>query len=131
MALKKLATKAKYVQPGRPESTGSISANGTQEVGHEGEAVQPANPEYTDRSVLTVLQEVGHTWGSGSTHPEYTGPISANGTQEVGYEGEALPNLPIQSIPAQCSATGTQEAGPWSAAKHQPANPGLYWQTGS
>ena len=73
------------VQPAAPEYTGPISANGTQEVGHEGEAaVQPDNPEYT-------------------------GPISANGTQESGHEGEALvqPENPVHT-PVVGSITETE-----------------------
>ena len=97
------------VQPVAPEYTGPISANGTQEVGHEGEAVvQPATPEYT-----------------GSISSDTT---SANGTQEVGHEGEAVvqPVNPAYtgSINSDTtSAKGTQESGHEGEALVQPENP--------
>ena len=80
MVRKNQVTKGEaLVQPVAPEYTGPISANGTQEVGHEGEAVvQPVNPAYT-----------------GSINSDTT---SAKGTQESGHEGEALvqPENPVQ-----------------------------------
>ena len=91
---KKLATKAMaVVQPANPEYTGPISANGTQEVGHEGEAaVQPANPEYTGPISANGTQEVGHEGEAAvqPANPDYTGKLEAKGTQESGHEGEAL-----------------------------------------
>ena len=100
------------VQPTAPEYTGPISANGTQEVGHEGEAVvQPAAPEYTGPISANGTQEVGHEGEAAvqPDNPEYTGPISANGTQESGHEGEALvqPENPVHT-PVVGSITETE-----------------------
>ena len=69
-----------------------VTAKGTQEVGHEGEAVvQPENPSYTGVVDAKGTQEVGHE-GEAAVQPEtpsYTGVVDAKGTQEVGHEGEA------------------------------------------
>ena len=102
MVPKKLVTKAKLlVQPATPEYTGSISsdttsANGTQEVGHEGEAVvQPANPEYTGQqrtTVLTVPKKLGHEGEAcGSTCSLQSTPAQSvlMVRKKLGHEGEA------------------------------------------
>ena len=69
-----------------------VTAKGTQEVGHEGEAlVQPETPSYTGVVDAKGTQEVGHE-GEAVVQPEnpsYTGAVDAKGTQEVGHEGEA------------------------------------------
>ena len=54
--------------------------------------VQPANPEYTGPNSANGTQESGHEGEAfvQPVAPEYTGPISANGTQEAGHEGEAV-----------------------------------------
>ncbi len=76
------------VQPANPEYTGPISAKGTQESGHEGKKVQPANPEYTGPISAKGDARIRVTKVSlvQPANPEH----SANGTQEVGHEGEAL-----------------------------------------
>ncbi|MFR8557134.1 MAG: G5 domain-containing protein [Streptococcus thermophilus] len=100
------------VQPVAPEYTGPISANGTQEVGHEGEAwVQPANPEYTGPISANGTQEVGHEGEAAvqPANPDYTGKLEAKGTQESGHEGEALvqPENPVHT-PVVGSITETE-----------------------
>ena len=118
------------------DSEGISCANGTQEVGHEGEAlVQPVAPEYTGPISANGTQEVGHEGEAvvQPATPEYTGSISsdttsANGTQEVGHEGEAVvqPVNPAYtgSINSDTtSAKGTQESGHEGEALVQPENP--------
>ncbi|MFR2307949.1 MAG: YSIRK-type signal peptide-containing protein [Streptococcus salivarius] len=131
------------------DSKGISWKKGTQEPGHEGEAaVQPANPEYTGpisakgtqevrsrrrsqlfnqwlqniraQSVLTAHKKLAMKEAVVQpANPEYTGSISsdttsANGTQEVGHEGEAVvqPVNPAYtgSINRDTSAKGTQES---------------------
>ena len=83
------------VQPEVPAYTGVIEAKGTQEEGHVGEApVQPENPAYTSVIETKGTQEEGHV-GEAPVQPEnpaYTGVVEAKGTQEEGHVGEA----PIQ-----------------------------------
>ena len=100
-----------------PEYTGPISAKGTQESGHEGEAlVQPVAPEYTGPISANGTQEVGHEGEAvvQPVNPAYTGSInsdttSAKGTQESGHEGEALvqPENPVHT-PVVGSITETE-----------------------
>ena len=114
------------VQPENPAYTGVVEAKGTQEEGHVGEApVQPENPAYTGVIEAKGTQEEGHV-GEAPIQPEnpaYTGVIEAKGTQEEGHVGEA----PIQpENPAYTSvieAKGTQEEGHIGEAPIQPENP--------
>ena len=73
-----------------------VTAKGTQEVGHEGEAlVQPETPSYTGAVDAKGTQEVGHE-GEAVVQPEnpsYTGAVDAKGTQEVG-EAAVQPENP-------------------------------------
>ena len=77
----------------QPSPQPVVTAKGTQEVGHEGEAlVQPETPSYTGVVDAKGTQEVGHE-GEAAVQPEnpsYTGVVDAKGTQEVGHEGEAV-----------------------------------------
>ncbi len=78
---KNQVTKVALVQPANPEYNHVISANGTQEVGHEGEALISANPEHTlVLSVPMVPKQVMRAVIQPAA-PEYAGPISANGTR--------------------------------------------------
>ncbi|MCB7060478.1 G5 domain-containing protein [Streptococcus sp. 210928-DFI.4.42] len=80
------------VQPENPAYTGVVEAKGTQEESHVGEApVQPENPEYTSVVEAKGTQEEGHV-GEAPIQPEnpaYTGVVEAKGTQEEGHVGEA------------------------------------------
>ena len=82
------------VQPS-PQPAPVVTAKGTQEEGHVGEApVQPENPAYTGVVETKGNQEEGHV-GEAPVQPEnpaYTGVVEAKGTQEEGHVGEA----PIQ-----------------------------------
>ena len=83
------------IQAEAPAYTGVVEAKGTQEEGHVGEApIQPENPAYTGVIEAKGTQEEGHV-GEAPIQPEnpaYTGVIEAKGTQEEGHVGEA----PIQ-----------------------------------
>ncbi len=82
------------VQPS-PQPAPVVTAKGTQEEGHVGEApVQPETPSYTGVVEAKGTQEEGHV-GEAPVQPEnpaYTGVVEAKGTQEEGHVGEA----PIQ-----------------------------------
>ena len=82
------------VQPS-PQPAPVVTAKGTQEEGHVGEApVQPEVPAYTGVVEAKGTQEEGHV-GEAPVQPEapaYTGVVEAKGTQEEGHVGEA----PIQ-----------------------------------
>ena len=79
------------IQPS-PQPTPVVTAKGTQEEGHVGEApVQPENPAYTGVVEAKGTQEEGHV-GEAPVQPEnpaYTGVVEAKGTQEEGHVGEA------------------------------------------
>ena len=79
------------IQPS-PQPAPVVTAKGTQEEGHVGEApVQPENPAYTGVIEAKGTQEEGHV-GEAPIQPEnpaYTGVIEAKGTQEEGHVGEA------------------------------------------
>ena len=114
------------VQPANPEYTGPISANGTQEVGHEGEAlVQPANPEYTGKLEAKGTQESGHEGEAAvkPANPDYTGKLEAKGTQESGHESEAAVQPANPDYTGKLEAKGTQESGHEGEALVQPENP--------
>ena len=82
------------VQPS-PQPAPVVTAKGTQEEGHVGEApIQPEAPAYTGVVEAKGTQEEGHV-GEAPVQPEnpaYTGVVEAKGTQEEGHVGEA----PIQ-----------------------------------
>ena len=82
------------IQPS-PQPAPVVTAKGTQEEGHVGEApVQPENPAYTGVVEAKGTQEEGYV-GEAPVQPEnpaYTGVVEAKGTQEEGHVGEA----PIQ-----------------------------------
>ena len=79
------------IQPS-PQPAPVVTAKGTQEEGHVGEApVQPENPAYTGVIEAKGTQEEGHV-GEAPIQPEnpvYTSVIEAKGTQEEGHVGEA------------------------------------------
>lgn len=79
----------------QPSPSPVVTAKGTQEEGHVGEApVQPEAPAYTGVVEAKGTQEEGHV-GEAPVQPEtpaYTGVVEAKGTQEEGHVGEA----PIQ-----------------------------------
>ena len=76
----------------QPSPSPVVTAKGTQEEGHVGEApVQPENPVYTGVVEAKGTQEEGHV-GEAPVQPEtpaYTGVVEAKGTQEEGHVGEA------------------------------------------
>ena len=76
----------------QPSPSPVVTAKGTQEEGHVGEApVQPENPAYTGVVEAKGTQEEGHV-GEAPIQPEnptYTGVVEAKGTQEEGHVGEA------------------------------------------
>ena len=90
------------IQPS-PQPAPVVTAKGTQEEGHVGEApVQPENPAYTGVVEAKGTQEEGHV-GEAPIQPEnpaYTGVIEAKGTQEEGHVGEApiQPENPVYQI---------------------------------
>ena len=87
----------------QPSPAPVVTAKGTQEEGHVGEApVQPENPAYTGVVEAKGTQEEGHV-GEAPVQPEnpaYTGVIEAKGTQEEGHIGEApiQPENPVYQI---------------------------------
>ncbi|MDU1983484.1 MAG: G5 domain-containing protein, partial [Streptococcus parasanguinis] len=74
----------------QPSPSPVVTAKGTQEEGHVGEApVQPENPTYTGVVEAKGTQEEGHV-GEAPVQPEnptYTGVVEAKGTQEEGHVG--------------------------------------------
>ena len=114
------------VQPENPAYTGVVEAKGTQEEGHVGEApVQPENPAYTGVIEAKGTQEEGHV-GEAPVQPEnpaYTGVIEAKGTQEEGHVGEAPVQPENPAYTGVIEAKGTQEEGHVGEAPIQPENP--------
>ena len=114
------------VQPENPVYTGVVEAKGTQEEGHVGEApVQPENPVYTGVVEAKGTQEEGHV-GEAPVQPEnpvYTGVVEAKGTQEEGHVGEAPVQPENPVYTGVVEAKGTQEEGHVGEAPIQPENP--------
>ena len=114
------------VQPENPVYTGVVEAKGTQEEGHVGEApVQPENPVYTGVVEAKGTQEEGHV-GEAPVQPEnpvYTGVVEAKGTQEEGHVGEAPVQPENPAYTGVVEAKGTQEEGHVGEAPIQPENP--------
>ena len=114
------------VQPENPDFTGVVEAKGTQEEGHVGEApVQPENPAYTGVVEAKGTQEEGHV-GEAPVQPEnpaYTGVVEAKGTQEEGHVGEAPIQPENPAYTGVIEAKGTQEEGHVGEAPIQPENP--------
>ena len=114
------------VQPENPAFTGVVEAKGTQEEGHVGEApVQPENPAYTGVVEAKGTQEEGHV-GEAPVQPEnpaYTGVVEAKGTQEEGHVGEAPIQPENPAYTGVVEAKGTQEEGHVGEAPIQPENP--------
>ena len=114
------------VQPENPAYTGVVEAKGTQEEGHVGEApVQPENPAYTGVVEAKGTQEEGHV-GEAPVQPEnpvYTGVVEAKGTQEEGHVGEAPVQPENPAYTGVVEAKGTQEEGHVGEAPIQPENP--------
>ncbi|MFS9138985.1 ZmpA/ZmpB/ZmpC family metallo-endopeptidase [Streptococcus parasanguinis] len=114
------------VQPENPAYTGVVEDKGTQEEGHIGEApVQPENPAYTGVVEAKGTQEEGHI-GEAPVQPEnpaYTGVVEAKGTQEEGHVGEAPIQPENPTYTGMVEAKGTQEEGHVGEAPVQPENP--------
>ena len=114
------------VQPENPVYTGVVEAKGTQEEGHVGEApVQPETPAYTGVVEAKGTQEEGHV-GEAPVQPEtpeYTGVVEAKGTQEEGHVGEAPIQPENPAYTGVVEAKGTQEEGHVGEAPVQPENP--------
>ena len=114
------------VQPENQAYTGVVEAKGTQEEGHVGEApVQPENPVYTGVVEAKGTQEEGHV-GEAPVQPEtpaYTGVVEAKGTQEEGHVGEAPVQPENPAYTGVVEAKGTQEEGHVGEAPVQPENP--------
>ena len=114
------------VQPENPAYTGVVEAKGTQEEGHVGEApIQPENPTYTGVVEAKGTQEEGHV-GEAPVQPEnptYTGVVEAKGTQEEGHVGEAPIQPENPTYTGVVEAKGTQEEGHVGEAPVQPENP--------
>ena len=114
------------VQPENPAYTGVVEAKGTQEEGHVGEApVQPENLVYTGVVEAKGTQEEGHV-GEAPVQPEnpaYTGVVEAKGTQEEGHIGEAPVQPENPAYTGVVEAKGTQEEGHVGEAPVQPENP--------
>ena len=114
------------VQPENQAYTGVVEAKGTQEEGHVGEApVQPENPVYTGVVEAKGTQEEGHV-GEAPVQPEtpaYTGVVEAKGTQEEGHVGEAPVQPENPAYTGVVEAKGTQEEGHVGEAPIQPENP--------
>ena len=113
------------IQPS-PQPAPVVTAKGTQEEGHVGEApVQPENPAYTGVIEAKGTQEEGHV-GEAPVQPEnpaYTGVIEAKGTQEEGHVGEAPVQPENPAYTSVIEAKGTQEEGHIGEAPIQPENP--------
>ena len=113
------------IQPS-PQPAPVVTAKGTQEEGHVGEApVQPENPAYTGVVEAKGTQEEGHV-GEAPVQPEnpaYTGVIEAKGTQEEGHVGEAPIQPENPAYTGVIEAKGTQEEGHVGEAPVQPENP--------
>ena len=113
------------IQPS-PQPAPVVTAKGTQEEGHVGEApVQPENPAYTGVVEAKGTQEEGHV-GEAPVQPEnpaYTGVVEAKGTQEEGYVGEAPVQPEAPAYTGVVEAKGTQEEGHVGEAPIQPENP--------
>ena len=114
------------VQPEKPTYTGVVEDKGTQEEGHIGEApVQPENPAYTGVVEAKGTQEEGHV-GEAPVQPEkptYTGVVESKGTQEEGHVGEAPIQPENPTYTGMVEAKGTQEEGHVGEAPVQPENP--------
>ena len=114
------------VQPENPVYTGVVEAKGTQEEGHVGEApVQPETPAYTGVVEAKGTQEEGHVGEAPvqPENPEYTGVVEAKGTQEEGHVGEAPIQPENPAYTGVVEAKGTQEEGHVGEAPVQPENP--------
>lgn len=113
------------IQPS-PQPAPVVTAKGTQEEGHVGEApVQPENPAYTGVIEAKGTQEEGHV-GEAPIQPEnpaYTGVVEAKGTQEEGHVGEAPIQPENPAYTGVIEAKGTQEEGHVGEAPIQPENP--------
>ena len=113
------------VQPENPVYTGVVEAKGTQEEGHVGEApVQPETPAYTGVVEAKGTQEEGHVGEAPvqPENPEYTGVVEAKGTQEEGYVGESPVQPENPAYTGVVEAKGTQEEGHVGEAPVQPEN---------
>ena len=110
----------------QPSPSPVVTAKGTQEEGHVGEApVQPENPAYTGVVEDKGTQEEGHI-GEAPVQPEnpaYTGVVEAKGTQEEGHIGEAPVQPENPAYTGVVEAKGTQEEGHVGEAPVQPENP--------
>ena len=114
------------VQPENPVYTGVVEAKGTQEEGHVGEApVQPETPAYTGVVEAKGTQEEGHVGEAPvqPENPEYTGVVEAKGTQEEGHVGESPVQPENPAYTGVVEAKGTQEEGHVGEAPVQPENP--------
>ena len=113
------------VQPS-PQPAPVVTAKGTQEEGHVGEApIQPEAPAYTGVVEAKGTQEEGHV-GEEPVQPEtpaYTGVVEAKGTQEEGHVGEAPIQPESPAYTGLVEAKGTQEEGHVGEAPVQPENP--------
>ena len=113
------------IQPS-PQPVPVVTAKGTQEEGHAGEApVQPENPAYTGVVEAKGTQEEGHV-GEAPVQPEnpaYTGVVEAKGNQEEGHVGEASVQPENPAYTGVVEAKGTQEEGHVGEAPIQPENP--------
>ena len=115
------------VQPiPQPSPSPIVTAKGTQEEGHVGEApVQPENPAYTGVVEAKGTQEEGHV-GEAPVQPEtpaYTGVVEAKGTQEESHIGEAPVQPETPAYTGVVEAKGTQEESHIGEAPIQPENP--------
>lgn len=110
----------------QPSPSPVVTAKGTQEEGHVGEApIQPENPAYTGLVEAKGTQEEGHV-GEAPVQPEnpaYTGVVEAKGTQEEGHVGEAPVQPETPAYTGVVEAKGTQEEGHVGEAPVQPENP--------
>ena len=110
----------------QPSPSPIVTAKGTQEEGHVGEApIQPETPAYTGVVEAKGTQEEGHV-GEAPVQPEnpaYTGVIEAKGTQEEGHVGEAPIQPENPAYTGVIEAKGTQEEGHVGEAPVQPENP--------
>lgn len=121
-----VGTKEEAQPTPQPIPSPVVTAKGTQEEGHVGEApVQPENPVYTGVVEAKGTQEEGHV-GEAPVQPEnpaYTGVVEAKGTQEEGHVGEAPVQPENPTYTGVVEAKGTQEEGHVGEAPVQPENP--------
>ena len=96
------------------KETERIEGNGgTEEISKGTSLVQENLPEYTGPVSTKGTQELGHEGESvvREDTPEYTKPVATKGTQEPGHEGESAVREDLPEYTNPVATKGTQESG--------------------